>query len=256
MSTFEAAFIGRNHIELKSIDSTNSYLSSRLQYERLPEFTSVSAWEQSNGKGQRKNVWESAPGANLTISYLFYPTALSLSHLFFLNKAIANAVLQTVSYFIPHGENKIKWPNDIVVNGRKICGILIENVLSAKGISQCIVGIGINVNQTEFEFAPHATSMALEIKKKVLVDTVRLALNFYLEQEYDFVLSQSFEKIQETYLENLYRKNEWTMYKTPEGNDLYGCISSVDSKGFLVMQTDNGEMKFANKEIVFISKNR
>lgn len=158
-------------IWLDSTDSTNQ--EALRQISRLDNLSVVSAERQTNGRGQRGNRWKSNDGENLLFSIvlkfsdntsrgIFHELMppLSAYDQFVLNEAAALAV---VDFLAAHGISAdIKWPNDIYVNGRKICGILIENSLRGNNVSSSIVGIGINVNQTEFDpDLPNPTSMTL-----------------------------------------------------------------------------------------------
>lgn len=138
--------------------STNSMLAQMAP--RLDGTTALVAHTQSAGRGQRGNSWESAPGLNATFSLLFRPKAIMAAEQFAISMAAALAVADTVGQFT-QAKVEVKWPNDIYVADRKICGILIENILSGSRIAQTIVGVGVNVNQREFlSDAPNPVSMA------------------------------------------------------------------------------------------------
>lgn len=145
-------------IWLDSIDSTNSEALRRLP--ELSGGTVLAAREQTAGRGQRGNTWFSAPGENLTFSIVLKNLPLNAPEAVRLNYMTSVAV---ASYLESHGvEASIKWPNDIYVSGKKICGMLIENVLGANGeIKASVVGIGINLNQKTFPQLANATSLSL-----------------------------------------------------------------------------------------------
>ena len=145
-------------IWLDSIDSTNSEALRRLP--ELSGGTVLAAREQTAGRGQRGNTWFSAPGENLTFSIVLKDLPLKAPEAVRLNYMTSVAV---ASYLESHGvEASIKWPNDIYVSGKKICGMLIENVLGANGeIKASVVGIGINLNQKSFPQLANATSLSL-----------------------------------------------------------------------------------------------
>ena len=116
---------------------------------------------QTAGRGQGTNSWESERGQNLTCSLGFSPDGVKASRQYILSMAIAVALTETLAG-LPHPVS-IKWPNDIYVGDKKICGILIENMLKGEHIRHCIIGIGLNINQKRFvSDAPNPTSMALE----------------------------------------------------------------------------------------------
>ncbi len=145
-------------IWLDSIDSTNSEALRRLP--ELSDGTVLAAREQTAGRGQRGNTWFSAPGENLTFTIVLKDLPLGASKAVRLNYMTSVAV---ATYLESHGvEAAIKWPNDIYVNGKKICGMLIENVLGTRGeVKASVVGIGINVNQQAFPQLANATSLSL-----------------------------------------------------------------------------------------------
>lgn len=123
-----------------------------------PHGAAVMARGQTAGRGQRGNSWESEPGANATFSVLLRPTGIEANRQFVISQAAALAVTATLA---EHGiEAAVKWPNDIYVGDRKICGILITCSLTGTAISHVIVGIGVNVNQRQFHSdAPNPVSM-------------------------------------------------------------------------------------------------
>ena len=147
---------------LKEIDSTNSEAHRRRH--EATDFTVWAAEFQTAGRGQRGNTWESAVGENLTFSILFKPSNFLSTRQFELSQVVA---LGVVGYLATHGiEAKLKCPNDIYVGDKKICGILIENVLSGATLSVCIAGIGINLNQKIFRSdAPNPTSVLIELER-------------------------------------------------------------------------------------------
>ncbi|MFC2175999.1 biotin--[acetyl-CoA-carboxylase] ligase, partial [Bacteroidota bacterium] len=181
----ENLFIGLNTIHLPCVDSTNNY-ARELVHDKMPiEGTLIIADEQTIGKGQRENSWVSEAKMNLTGSYILNPVFLAAQNQFFLSVVVALAVSDLVSLFLANEESvKIKWPNDILVNNQKIAGILIENTLQGAHIEASIVGIGLNVNQIEFQNELNATSLKLISAKSFELKTVIQQLNKTLEQYY------------------------------------------------------------------------
>lgn len=151
-----------SYIHLDTCPSTNSELAARAA--SLPDGTVVVCRCQSAGRGQRGNTWESEPGSNLTFSILLRPHAIGAARQFELSMIISLAIVRAVDNILSRNGSgarcSIKWPNDIYVGDRKLCGILIENVLSGNSISRSIAGIGINVNQRRFmSDAPNPVSI-------------------------------------------------------------------------------------------------
>lgn len=142
------------------LESTNLWMKGRA--EKLEDLAVVTADYQTAGRGQRGNGWESATGDNLLMSMLFCPQNLKAQDQFRISKMISVAIFNVVVGLLPAGTNvKIKWPNDIYVNDKKVCGILIENSISQDGkIQHAIIGIGLNLNQREFKSgAPNPASL-------------------------------------------------------------------------------------------------
>ncbi len=136
--------------------STNTLLASRAD---APHATVIVAGEQTAGRGQRGNTWESEAGKNLTFSLLLRPKAIRASRQFELSMLVSLGIVEALA---DCGiEAWIKWPNDIYAGGdRKICGILIENSISGANIERSVAGIGLNVNQEVFRSdAPNPVSM-------------------------------------------------------------------------------------------------
>src|SRR4051812_18760955 len=149
----ETLFIGKNILFLPETDSTNSYAIELLKNVNPPDGTVVHTARQLRGKGQRGAAWTTEPVSNLTISIIVKPAFLSLANQYFLYIVSALAVHDTTAEFLAprQFDIKIKWPNDILVNRKKIAGILIENRITGNLINASVIGIGINVNQASFD---------------------------------------------------------------------------------------------------------
>ena len=136
-------------IWLKRTDSTNDEAARRI--DALDNLSVVAAVEQSSGRGQGDHTWTSAPGENLTFSFVlkFPPQSpLAARDILFITRSVTHALRE---YLLSRSvETRIKWPNDIYAGERKICGILIENTLVRSRVRTSIIGIGLNLNQTEF----------------------------------------------------------------------------------------------------------
>lgn len=150
-----------NRIHVDTCPSTMSYAAALPEAE-TPHGTVVTAREQTAGRGQRGNSWESEPGANLTFSLILRPQQWPAARQFELSMAVAVGVCRALRRALPpDADVRVKWPNDIYAGNRKMVGILIENTISGSLITRSIAGIGINVNQTIFRSsAPNPVSMA------------------------------------------------------------------------------------------------
>lgn len=254
---------------LKETDSTNS--DAHRHRHEASDFTVWAAEFQTAGRGQRGNSWESAKGENLTFSILFKPENFLSIRQFELSQVVA---LGVVDYLAAKGiEAKIKWPNDIYVEDRKICGILIENVLSGATLSVCIAGIGVNLNQTVFRSdAPNPTSLLLEMQRsgapsagqlndrKELVLLLQKIAALYLPltqkiSDLNGPVSESFPALlEERYLSVLYRLNELHPYvDLNTGETFLGYIRGIEKNACLRIETETGAIKsFAFKELKYI----
>lgn len=144
-----------------TLPSTNQYCEL-LDLSQVEEFAVFVAREQTAGIGQRGNVWESEAGKNLTFSMVLKPTWLPAAEQYGLTKAVSLGLADALSEMMPAGERvSIKWPNDIYVGRKKICGILISNKLKGNMLCASIVGVGLNVNQRRFaEWVPNPVSLS------------------------------------------------------------------------------------------------
>ena len=158
-------FVGKVLVELPRLTSTNLYAQELLSKSKPSEGTVISTSDQYAGRGQIGSGWESEAHKNITLTFIFYPAFLPIRQQFQLTQAISLGVKDCIEHFVPKNV-KIKWPNDIYINDKKTCGILIQNTLSGAQISSSIIGIGININQTHFQTnPPNPTSFKLEMEQ-------------------------------------------------------------------------------------------
>jgi len=246
----ETLYIGKRIIELDVIDSTNNFASELIRSEKVINGTVVVTHYQNAGKGQRGNAWYSEPGKNLTFSLVLKPKLIGVKDAFILSKLVSLAICKYLENVVDE-EVFIKWPNDIYVGDKKICGILIENQFRGNRIEYAIVGVGLNVNQSEFEGLNTATSLLLQQKavfdvKKVLFGVLK---NIELM---DLKFQNNPNEINQLYLDNLLFYKQFRDYNTIHGN-VNGKIIDVLQSGKLQLETNAGEMlEFDLKEIEFI----
>lgn len=137
----------------------------------------------------------------------------------------------------------------MMVNGKKVCGILIENILRENRLQSSVIGVGINVNQTLFE-GLNATSLSLEEKKQFDLKAVLSLFCCHFEKWYLLLKQGRLEKINESYMEHLYRRDEWARYEAADGTSFTARIEKVEENGLLCLEIMNGEQKkFSFKEI-------
>ena len=242
-------FIGSNLIELDSIGSTNNYLSKLANETFVENGSVILAHNQTNGKGQRGNGWESESGKNLTFSVLLQTEFLKISQNFLLSMMVCNSVHELLSQYIDKVE--IKWPNDILVDNKKIAGILIENSIVNQHLHQSIIGIGVNLNQRDFSTAPQASSLALLLKKELNKKEVFTKLLTIIERNYLELKQGLWFRINSYYLNHLlgYKTEQnYQIIKTKER--ITGRITEVEHNGFVrIMTSDRRSQLFEMKEI-------
>jgi len=249
-------FIGQNAIYVKSLASTNTYASELLRQIALSDGSLIYTFEQEKGRGQRGNSWESEPNKNVTLSLVLTPNFLSPQDQFLLTKITALAVADLMAEILQNHpafhQVRIKWPNDIYVNDKKIAGILIENYLRETTIQQAIVGVGINVNQAVFHTAPNAVSLFSLIHKTTDLQQCIALFCECFETRYLQLKNNKLEQLNADYLSQLYRINEWSTYQSPGRQPFEGNIKGVSEIGKLQVELISGEVKeFDLKEIVF-----
>ncbi len=234
-----------------TIDSTNQALKAILDLIKPANDVAFIAKYQEKGKGQGTNEWESEKEMNLTFSLLKTNLALQASEVFLLNKLVAVAIVELLKQL--KVENvKIKWPNDILVNGRKICGILINNILFGSNLQNSIIGIGLNVNQKNFNtYERQATSILLETGKKHEIWSVFENLLNILQLNFQLLVNNP-SQFDRLYLENLYCLDEWRGYII-KGKRTNGKIIGVNNFGQLQMKISSEEIISLNmKEVKFL----
>lgn len=246
----DTLFLGQHTIVLESVDSTNNYASRALQEKQLPEGSLIIAHKQDQGKGQRGSVWESNPWQNLTFSAIFYPSFLQADRQFLLSMAVSLGLVDYLNAQFP-GRAQIKWPNDLLVDGVKICGILIESAVRQLVVNQAIVGIGLNVNQTEFSGRFDATSLKLETGTHHDLMGCLSSLCGHIESRYLQLRGGNVDKIRADYHTNLYRLNQWSDYLV-HGVPVHALLKGVDEYGRLLLTKKNGEEVVCEvKEVTF-----
>ncbi len=252
---FSGLFVGQNFIILKEVDSTNNFLKELLSNSKpLMEGTVIMAENQYAGRGQQQNGWHAEPGKNLTFSMLLKPAFLHLTDQFDLTRAISLGVFDALAPLLG-GKLKIKWPNDIYYNDRKIGGMLIENLVQGGQIKNSIIGIGLNVNQDSF---PAGLSNATSIKQILHADydlkTLLSEICRHIEAWYLKIKAGNILAVRQAYLSRLYWLNESKSFKT-QHNVFTGAINDVRDNGLLVIKNNIGEeIEFSLKEIEFLNK--
>jgi len=238
-----------NIIKLDAINSTNDYLKGLLQQQYVENLTVVSAENQLKGKGQMGSEWKVESGKNLTISILVKDLLLEVTSIFHLNVGVAVSIVETLSR---HQINNlaIKWPNDILADGKKIGGILIENSIRTDGEIYSIVGIGLNVNQDFFADLPKAGSLFSVTGKMFDKDEILMTLLQNLGRNISLIMNKNTDEIWEKYHSFLFKKNIPMPFETSDGKKFMGIIQEIDSYGKLLVKMEGNSIKsFGIKEL-------
>ena len=241
--------IGKEIYHLDCVDSTNNFAAKLINDHICQNGSVILADEQTAGKGQMGNTWESTHSYNLLCSIVWKPDNLSVSEQSKISWMVCLALHKLLLRF--GIDSTIKWPNDVYVGTQKIAGILIENQLEGKQISWVIAGIGLNVNQCQFE-SPNATSINLQLGRSIQVKTVLneliAILNGYIQQwdRTESTFKTTFESL-------LFLKDELAVYTDSMG-EFEGKIIGVEEDGRLSIAVHGENRSYALKEVQFLSK--
>ncbi len=248
-SRIETKSFGRQVVFFSEIDSTNQK-AKLLGEEKKPEGTLVVADRQTLGKGRRGRHWESPSGQNIYMSLLLYPevpTATAPQLTLVMAMAVATALQE--SYQLEVG---IKWPNDLVVNGKKICGILTEMSVEAEFINHVVIGVGINVDQEEFpaEIAEKATSLKVETGISVARSALIAAIMKNFESYYEEFMEQgNLGKLKADYNGLLLNKDKEVRISTPKEDYTATGLGITDTGELLVRLADGSQQEIYAGEV-------
>jgi BirA family biotin operon repressor/biotin-[acetyl-CoA-carboxylase] ligase len=235
-------------IKLNAIDSTNDYLKQLSREKVLDNFTIVITDEQTKGKGQMGSKWVSEVGKNLTFSVLVKNINIKTEQLFDWNIAVALAVLETLEDFkVPN--ISIKWPNDIMADSKKVGGILIENTIKNEGRFDSVVGIGLNLNQTNFDDLPKATSLKNVTNKDY--DVLEFAKNITKNIQNKYAnLETKMPEYWQDYHQKLFKIDKPLTFEDVNNNRFMGIIQGVTSEGKLqVILEDDSVVFYGIKDV-------
>lgn len=230
--------------KFKSIANTNSALLEESK-KSAKSWTVFWTDNQTEGRGYSGTSWQSEPGKNISLSFLLH-TDLNYSELVGFNEWVGCAVCDFVRRFLP--DTYVKWPNDIISENKKLCGILIETRKRGKELS-IVTGIGLNVNQSDFEGFPKAGSLHILSGQLYDLDELVVELMNELESRYEQVELKQWAEISDQYEDRLYMKDREGQFKTAE-HTFRGIIRKVDENGSLVVEMPDGiHRTFIHKEI-------
>ncbi|MFV0378288.1 MAG: biotin--[acetyl-CoA-carboxylase] ligase [Mangrovibacterium sp.] len=248
----KSPIIGQSIVRLERVGSTNNYASGQLRENEIEEGTVFLAVSQTAGRGQQTNQWESEDGKNLTFSLILRPAFLEIKDQFMLSKVVCLGLHRFLSDYVD--DVRIKWPNDIYVGDRKICGILIENAIMGARFSTSVIGIGLNINQLVFlSDAPNPVSLAQLTGQQYNHDKLLNELLAAIGHYYSLLRNGETETINKAFHENLYWLNEWCPFKD-EAHCYTGKICGVNEIGQLRVQEQDGPMHdYHFKEVSYLN---
>ena len=234
-------------IELDSIDSTNNYAMRLIDADTAQPGMTVVAGRQTHGKGQRGRQWEDSPNQSLLMSIIIVPNH-SIDEQFIFNAAVSLAIADALLALYENWHIRIKWPNDIIINDKKAGGLLIENIIRGNEWSYSIVGLGLNILQTEFpQELPNATSLKIASGKDFNIIEIRDAIRRNI-LEYSAVKNDS-STILEQYNEYLFKRgNEQLFYDTT--GEWKALVESAQKDGTLRVRQRDGSISHYTHGVV------
>jgi len=245
--------LGKKLIYMPTCHSTNAIAMEMLKNDNVENGLIIITNEQTAGKGQRGNEWLTEPYKNLTFSVVMNLSFIDPACVFNLNMAVCTSILEAIKdnvgskweYF------KAKWPNDIYFQNQKVGGLLIESLLKANKSFWAIIGIGLNVNQTEFGRL-NATSLknicSTHFDLVELLETIVLEL----EQNTQFNIISDFESLKINYLQELYRFNQLSDFKMIDGEMFEGKIIGIDKVGKIAIEKEGEILYFDKQELKYL----
>ncbi|MDR0971846.1 MAG: biotin--[acetyl-CoA-carboxylase] ligase [Bacteroidales bacterium] len=229
------------------LDSTQDFLLS-LDEKDIFHFLVIATKNQTCGRGQGDNVWESEKDKTITFSLALEPQNIRAEDQFVLTQIVSLSILDYLKTYLDNVF--IKWPNDIYIGENKICGILIQNKILGQNISKSVVGIGLNVNQTYFSLAKNATSLKNELKKEFIIEEEMEKLLLCIKYRYERYKEEN--DLKQEYLSNLLYYNKWNNYIYKQEN-IRARIIDVNSFGHLILEKEDKTKIIAElRELKFI----
>ena len=241
--------IGSQVFRFDEVASTNDSLRTLIDNGEASHGAVVTTQFQTSGRGQSGNSWESEARKNLLLSMHLIPYNIIASEQVYLNLFAGLAVFDFVDSFFP-GKAKIKWPNDIYVEGKKIAGILIENSLQGNVIKNSVIGIGVNINQSAF-LNGRSTSLQALTGREFNMDELLVNIIASANHRYDELLQHLKQKLMTDYLKVLFLRGETAQF---EINDalVEGEIIGIDETGRLKLKVGKDVKLFSHQEIKYL----
>ncbi|MBI4548998.1 MAG: biotin--[acetyl-CoA-carboxylase] ligase [Ignavibacteriae bacterium] len=243
---------GKKIYAFESIDTTNTYAKT-LALQGSNEGTLVIADDQLRGRGRLGRTWFSEKGKNLTFSFIVKPNIppQSIGVLSLYAGVSVAAAIREVTGITP----ECKWPNDVFINGKKVCGILSEGIFTQDKLSAVVIGIGLNVNQSEFpsEIRETATSLMLAAGKVFDRFQVLATVLEHLESLYDNIQSNRINKILSLW--NRYNRMFGKYISVSYQNTVIrGIAKQLADDGGLIIQVNRDEQKVMAADVTIIKE--
>ena len=245
----KSSIFGKYIYYIPEIDSTNSY-AKRLAQEGAPEGTVVLTDYQKEGRGRLDRTWESSKGANVLMSLILRPK-VEIERAIRITLASVEIVVSSLEKFLKKSQSKniefsVKWPNDIMVNGKKIAGILAESSLREKEIVFVVVGIGVNINQNLLELSEdvrkNSTSLLAETGKEFKREKIILEIITSFEKNYFYLERTKYDHVIEAWKRHCPYIGKDIIIETHTHHE-EGKFVDVSEKGVLLYKTEDGQLK-------------
>lgn len=236
-------------IKLNAIDSTNTFLRQMVAKKVVEDFTIVCTEYQKNGRGRMGNLWNAEKGKNLLCSLYRRCRVITIDEQFYISMATSLAIVKALKRLnIP--KLHVKWPNDILSEQKKVCGILIENVIKNSKLEATIIGFGLNVNQTQFKGLPQASSLRIITSKVYDIDEVLQVIIEDLKYYFDYIEKKQYPALQAEYESLLFRKDKPSTFLDAEGHTFPGFVKGITPRGNLIVQLEDEVLaEFESKQI-------
>jgi len=241
-----------NIIKLNAIGSTNSYLINLGKNEVLEDPTIVVSVIQEKGRGQLGSHWQSTAHKSLTFSVFKRFRDLPAQRMSVITFAVSIAIHKVLKKLsLPN--TTIKWPNDIMSYSKKVAGILIENQVKQGKIISSVIGVGLNVNEENFNNLAQATSILLATGIKHNLDDLLLKVSKAILEELEKVENGEFQYLKATYANSLFKKNTVSVFENNTGNRFNGIIKGVTDTGEIVIENEQELLnKYNLKELKYL----
>jgi len=241
VSKSNTLFIGKVLLEFPALPSTNLFALELLSKSKPIEGTVISAFDQTDGRGQIGSKWLGERGKNIAFSVILHPFFLKATRQFSLSQAIGLAVRDWAQAILGK-QAHLKWPNDLYIGDRKAGGILIQNSICGAALQSSVVGIGVNVNQEVFdESLPNPTSLKIEAGGTEFdLETIRNLLFQHIEQRYLQLKTGQTEALAAAYRECLYGLGVSRLFQRADGSTFRGVVTGTTPTGLLCILDEQG----------------